>query len=332
MIGALTQFAPWVVWSLLLAAGVIMTGFYCGMETGIYVLNKIRLDLSAESGRRSARLLRRILDKPATMLAVLLVGTNLGSYLATFAVTAMFVQAGAERAAEWYSLAIATPVLFILAESVPKNVFQRLAESLVYRCAWLLEVSSLVLNACGAAPLVRGFAALMLRIFGANGNNRPLSQRGLAALVAEGHASGVLTHFQSMMVDRVIRIREVTLRDAMVPLAQVIKASRDASVEEIMTLIKGHHYTRLPLLEESGQVVAILDTYKVIAAPRTVSLSDEAGEPLILSGDLVVTDALYRMQRAHAAMAVVADRDARHIGIVTIKDLVEEIVGELQAW
>ena len=332
MIGALTQFAPWVVWPLLLTAGVIMTGFYCGMETGIYVLNKIRLDLSAESGQRSARLLRRLLDKPGNMLAVLLVGTNLGSYLATFAVTAMFVQAGAERAAEWYSLAIATPVLFVLAESVPKNVFQRLAESWVYRCAWLLEVSSVILNACGAAPLVRGFAALMLRMFGAKGDGRPLSQRGLAALVAEGHASGVLTHFQSMMVDRVIRIREVTLRDAMVPLAQVVKASRDAPVAEIMTLIKDHHYTRIPLLDDSAQVVAILDAYKVIIAPQTVSLPEKAIEPLILSGDLVVTDALYRMQRAHAAMAVVADRDARHVGIVTIKDLVEEIVGELQAW
>ena len=332
MIGTLIEFAPWVVWSLLLAGGVIMTGFYCGMETGIYVLNKIRLDLSAESGRRSARVLQRILDKPGNMLAVLLVGTNLGSYLATFAVTAMFVHAGAERKAEWYSLAIVTPILFIFAESVPKNVFQRLAERLVYRCAWLLEVSSVVLNACGAAPLVRGFAALMLKVFGADGDSRPLSQRGLATLLAEGHASGVLTQFQSMMVDRVIRIREVTLRDAMVPLAQVIKASRDVAVEEIIKLIGNHHYTRLPLVDESDQVVAILDTYKVITAPGTVRLSDEAVEPLILSGDLAVTDALYRMQRAHAAMAVVTDPDARHIGIVTIKDLVEEIVGELQAW
>jgi len=332
MIGSLLQFAPWLVWSLLLAAGVIMTAFYCGMETGIYVLNKIRLDLAAESGRRSARVLRAILDKPGNMLAVLLVGTNLGSYLATFAVTAMFVQAGAKREAEWYALAIVTPVLFIFAESIPKNVFQRLAERLVYRWAWLLGVSSIVLNACGAAPLVRGFAALMLRVFGADQDGRPLGQKGLSALVAEGHASGVLTHFQSMMVDRVIHIGEVTLRDVAVPLGRVIKAPHEAGVEEIVTLIKDHHYTRIPLVNESGQVVAILDTYKVIAAPRRIDLSEAAVEPLILSGDLAVTDALYRMQRARAAMAVVADRDARHIGIVTIKDLVEEIVGELQAW
>ena len=323
----------WFAWSAMTVAGVVLTGLYCGMESGIYSLNKLRLDLHAEAGWQSAKLLKRMLRNYNNLLAVLLIGTNLSSYAATFAVSAMFAQGGAGEMTGWYTIATATPLLFIFGESVPKNVFHRLAERLVHRLSWLLEVSSVLFNASLVCPLVRGFSWMLLRLMPASRRAGPhLRHDGLAAIVAEGRASGVLTHFQTVMADRVMKIAQVHLADVMVPLASAVTAPRDVTRAGLLERIDEHNYSRLPLLTGEGQVAGILDLYSVMFQADDAPPAHGAVEPLALPAETPVTDALYRMQREKATMVVVAGPQGRHVGIVTIKDLVEEIVGELEAW
>ncbi len=97
MIAQAASHLQWSLWLSVLWASVILQALYAGMETGIYVMNKVRLELRAERGYGPARLLRRMLDRPDNLLAVLLIGTNLTSYAATFAVSAMFVLAECHR-------------------------------------------------------------------------------------------------------------------------------------------------------------------------------------------------------------------------------------------
>lgn len=319
-------------WTGLLVLSVLGTAFFCGMETGIYVLNKIRLDLAAESGRASARLLRKLLSRPNNLLSVLLIGTNLASYFATFAVSSIFIRAGYEHSAEWMTLLVATPILFILAESVPKNVFARLAEKLLYRLTWPLAASSAIANATGVAPLVRGFSAMLIALAGSRGQMAKHSQPLMATLVAEGHASGALTHFQSIMADRAMRIGEINLADVMVPMAGVVKADRSATSEQLMVIISRERYSRIPLLDENGQVTSILDTFDALAGAGEFDPQKLARPAIIFAESISVTDALYRLQKAKEVIAIVADPAGKHVGIVTIKDLVEEIVGELHQW
>ncbi|MCP4377457.1 MAG: DUF21 domain-containing protein, partial [bacterium] len=157
MIAVTSEISIWIGWVLAVIGGVIMCAIYCGMETGIYVINKVRLDLHAEGGRSSARKLKTMLECQNNLLAVLLIGTNIAAYITTFAISAMFLLGGAGHQSEWYTIALATPLLFIIGESVPKNVFQRSGEAMVYRLVWILRISSVVFNAVGLAPLVRGF-------------------------------------------------------------------------------------------------------------------------------------------------------------------------------
>jgi len=244
----------------------------------------------------------------------------------------MYVLAGAGDRAEWYTIATGTPFLFIFSQSVPKNVFQRLAERIVYRLAWALCVSSILFNACGLSWLVRAFSRLLMWLSRARyATGQALADQGLAAIVTEGRASGVLTHFQSMMAERVHRLDEVSLADVMVPMASAVSAPAGLRPDELIELVRDQNYSRLPLLDSAGQVVGILDTYEVLMGAAAAGVRT-AQEPLVLPAETSVTDALYKIQRARAAMAVVADPDQRHVGIVTIKDLVEEIVGELSAY
>ena len=330
---AMAAAAQWAVWLILLGVCLLTAALMAGMETGIYVLNKLRLDLRSEAGFASAKMLRGMLSRPRWLLAVLLVGNNIGVYGVTFAISAMFVLSGRREHAELYALAVATPLLFVLGESAPKNVFQRLAETLTYRLVGMLASAGTLLSATGLVPLVRGFSWLMLKVLHIGELPRqPVGREGLAAIVAESHASGALTHMQSIMADRVMNISDVRLGDVMIPMRLVDSAPAGVDVEHLRVLAAWQNHSRLPLLNEAGKVTGIVEVIDILACRSPLLPAEKVREPLVLPSQLGVTEALYRMQRAHAAMGVVHDEAGGHIGIVTIKDLVEEIVGELDAW
>ncbi len=335
MIASADIYITWafLLWGCLLAVGVGLSALYSGMETGIYQINKFRLELRCESGSRSARLLKRLLSNYNNLLAVLLIGTNIAAYAATFAISAMFMLGGAGGATHWYTIAAATPILFIFGEAVPKNIFHRLAERLVYRLSWLLSVSSIIFQACGLSPLLRGFSWLLMRLTAAGRRDvQPVGYERFAAIVAEGRASGVLTHSQSIMADRVVRLSRIRLVDVMVAMKSACVAPQEISRDELIDLVSQHNYSRIPLLNSSGNVAGILDIYDVLLDEGLTKPATLARAPLVLPANTTVTDALCEMQRSRTAMAVVTAANEKHIGIVTIKDLVEEIVGELQAW
>ncbi|MDY6913813.1 MAG: CNNM domain-containing protein [Planctomycetota bacterium] len=332
MIAETADILNWALWPAVLAASVILYALYAGLETGVYTLNKIRLNLYAEQSRRSARLLHGMLAKPNNLLAVLLIGTNIPCYAATFAVSAIFVTAGYAHRAEWLTLIVATPILFVVGDSIPKGLFHRRAERLVYRLAWLLKASDVLFKLIGVSYLVRGLSWVIFHLAGAGG----LRQQGLhevpGGIVAEAHASGVLSQFQSVMAERVMQLADVTLVDVMIPMRDVVSARSNITLRQVTQLFADCNYSRVPLLDAGGRVVGVLDLYDVVAEAPTGPPANKMATPLCLPAETPVSDALYRMQRTGAAMAVVESAGGRHIGIATVKDLVEEIVGELKEW
>ncbi len=322
----------WALYWAVAVAGVSFSALYSGMEMGFYVLNKVRLELAVEHGRRGARSIHHQLAHPRRLLATLLIGNSVGNYAFTYAVSAMFLLGGAGARAEFYAILIGTATLFILGDTLPKNIFQRLAESLVYRLAWLVRLTGWIFTVIGVRPLVLGFAWLLTRFWRGQGGDQALGHLGVAAIVAEGHASGALTHFQTRMAQRVMGISQVTLGKAMISMARVITAPVDVTRESIFEIMKAHEYRRLPLRDAGGLIVGVLDIYHALSSPPQTDMKSLAQPPLVLEQSLNITQALYRMQQQRLAMAVVADAQGRHVGIVTIKDLVEEIVGELENW
>ena len=329
MIPQVSQLVPWVAWSLVLIASVRLDGLFCGMETGIYVMNKNRLDLHAESGHRAAGFLQRMLNTPEELLGTLLIGTNIMRYLSTFSISAMFILGGYERSAEWLTLAVAAPLLFVVSDSVPKTVFQRLGEQSVYRLSWVLKAGRFVFRVTGLLGLVLAISRALMKLTGVR-IKTALGHEGVAAVLAEGRASGVLTQFQSAMADRVMHLSDVSVADAMVPMRHVASVQDQSDPDEVMEIIRRYNYSRLPVLDPDGKIVGILNVYDILTGGEA-GIWESISDPLVISGDLSITEGLYIMRRARSAMAIVRT-NARHEGIVTIKDLVEEIVGELEAW
>ncbi|MBN1943524.1 MAG: DUF21 domain-containing protein [Phycisphaerae bacterium] len=331
---AMSNIAAGVVWLFVCVANMLLAGLFAGMETGAYLVNRVRLELQAEAGQSRARRVRAFLHDPNNVLATLLIGTNIHQYLAAFAVSALFVLAGFRDNAELYTLAVTTPLLFVFKDSLPKNLFQRAPEKLVYSSIRLMRLFDLLFKACGLTYLVRGFASVLLRLLGRQ-TARPrnlLGHEALLAALAEGRAAGALTGAQREMADRVMHIARVHVADVLQPMERVAHAPAGATREEFLQRTVERNYSRLPLLDAEGCVAGVVDVYDVLMDPADRPIRVHAVEPLIISAEITVTQALYTMQHAKRSFAVVADAAGRHVGILTVKDLVEEIVGELEAW
>lgn len=329
---ALAENILWLLWPAVLVVNVGLSGCYSGLEMGVYCANKIRIELRAEAGGRSARILRKMLTSSDNLLAVLLIGTNIHQYLATFAVSAMLVLAGLADHAELYTLLIITPVMFVFGDSVPKIVFQRLG-SQVYRFAWFLKLADIVFKCIGLSYLVRLVSGGLLRLLGRRQETVSLlGHEGLAAVLAEGRASGALTLSQTNMAHRVMNITQVNLGDVLQPLNEVISAPRNISRAEFLIIVCEHDYSRIPLLDEAGQVSGVVDVYDVLADEKELDPEYLMTLPELIPATTNIRGALLRMQRARAVFAIATDQTGGHLGIVTVKDIVEEIVGDLDEW
>jgi len=320
----------WIVWPIVLAVATGLAALFCGMETGIYVMNKVRLDLRAEAGGRDAQRLRRLLKKPNNLLSVLLIGTNVASYAVAFALTAMFDLGGMGGSAEWYALATGTLLLFVLGDTVPKTVFHRLSETLTYRLGWTITAADWAFKVTGLSYLMRAASWLVMLPVRRRQGVVAVESR-LADVFAEGQASGVLTHMQAVMVDRVMHIADVTLADVMVPIRKAICIRRDTTGDVLIRVLRKHNYSRVPVIDDAGDVVGILDVYDALIGEPVATPAERMTPPMKLPAGMTVTEALFAMRREGNMMAV-AQKDGKAVGIVTIKDLVEEIVGELEEW
>ena len=326
--------APWILLAILCVLG---SAFYSGSETGIYCLNRIRLRLRADAGDRRARLLRQLLADEQGVVVSTLIGTNLSQYLATVCVAYLFTSYySLEVKTEIYTALVVAPVLFVFGEVLPKNLFQRHADRLTLAVAGPLTFSHGVYRAVGLVwVLKRLVAAVIRRLHGPAAASSQLlhPRQEMASLLREGVGEGLLSEQQSQTLDRVLRLGDMRVEDVMIPRARVAAVELAAGRQRFLELIARHHYSRMPVYRvEPQRVVGVLNVYDVLQDLDEAPLERWVSPVLRVRPDESVMKCLFQMQRAHQPMAVVEVSDGRALGIVTMKDLVEELVGELAVW
>jgi len=331
----------WDPWGLLLLAGVgvAVAALANGMETGLYRVNRIRLRLAAGRGdRRAATLLSLQEDLPGQIIVCLLT-YNAGAYLTTVVVTTLVAEAGwagSPLAVEATATAVVTPLLFAFADVVPKTVFALEADRWTYRLASAMRWAYRLMRAVGLVPVLRGLSGLALRLVGgtARAGAEVFSPRQrLRAVIQEGLAEGVITGYQGELAERVLALRHKRVAEVMIPMREVAAVPVDATRTRLQRELRRHSFSRLPVYEtRRDRIVGIVHVHDLLARDR-LDLSEVMRRDVVrLRPETPVGTAMVRMRRARAAMAVVEDARGRALGIVTIKDLVEEIVGDLAQW
>jgi CBS domain containing-hemolysin-like protein len=318
---------------LLIALFVMLEGFFSGSETGFYSLNKIRLRFRAENEWPGAALLKRLSASPQVAISSMLVGTNLTVYAST-TLCARNLRSHGVDGADFYSSLIMPPVLLICAEIIPKFLFQRRADTLMYRTAPILKFCQILFY-----PLLlvlRGVWWSVRRML----HRPPVSGAEMFTpekfhfVLRESTNLGVLSPYQRKMAGNVFRVKSMDLEVAMVPLEKVVMVDADAGRDQLRQVLEQHRYNRLPVYSEShDNIIGVINVIDLLARKTPWSEVRELSRELLrIDLEISVAEALYSLQREKQQMALVADEEGTPAGIVTVKDLVEEIVGELHAW
>ena len=327
----------------------LANGFFAGSEMAIVSARRSRLEAKAAAGRRAARQAILLAENPDHFLAIVQVGiTLIGTFSAVFGgariahVLALWLHqrwpaALSEAAAETLSLAMVVALLtylsLVVGELVPKQLGLRQAER------WAL-VAAPIMSAIAVAtrPVVSMLTwsvNLVLRLLGQQGgNDQALTQADIEHLIREGQESGAVEEGEADIIKRVFQVADRPVRAVMTPRTQVVAVELGLPLAEIARTFLDSGYSRLPVFKGSvDNVVGILnakDLLRQLLPEQTVELRDLL-RPAVYLVDSDHTDnvlAAFRKSRTH--MAVVIDEYGQTAGLVTLEDLLEELVGEIQ--
>jgi CBS domain containing-hemolysin-like protein len=328
----------YVVILFIIVAGIVLAGFFSGYETGVYCLNRARLRLRLEQGSRSARGVDALIANMQQLVGTTLVGTNVALYAASAAVTELLVRTRIHTARpQLYATIIIAPLLFIFAEVLPKNYSRKNADDFAYRYYraiyffyWLLYAPTLIVTGIG-----RALSAVLGRR--AEHERQALDESEILFYISEGLEAGQISPFQSLAARNVFALTTKALRQIMVPLERVAAVPETATIAQVKAIVAQKRLSRLPVYRDNP--ANVIGKIHVLELPFRGADNETVApyvHPVIkMPEDSPIDAALTRLQAARSHMAIITATDAADApatGIVTLKDIVEEIVGELRVW
>ena len=326
---------------------ILINGFFVGAEIAFVSVRRTRLDELAEAGDRRAKRAQKLMRDPGRFLAVIQVAITFLGALASAVAAVSIVTVVAEPLrgialiadqADTIALLLVTFIVsvvsIVLGELIPKGFALANPDRIA------LAVSGpITLFAKVVSPLVAVLVLLTKIIskpFGIDPTRTPeLSAAEIRLIVEQGSQQGVLEAEEEQMISAVMSLSDSKLHEVMVPRIDIVAIDQEASFDDAVTLVLTEGHSRTPLYKESvDHIVGILyakDLLRIIAAggsrPR---LRDIMRPALFVPESQSVDDLLHELQRRRVHMAIVLDEYGGTAGLVTIEDLLEEIVGEIQ--
>jgi putative hemolysin len=317
------------VW--LAAACLLATMFFSAAEMAFIAANRLRLRHLAEEGNRVAAEYLEAFRNPARVLSTAMMGVTVAHIVASSAVTfALLPRFGAASAL--VATAVLTPVMLVFGEIIPKAVAREWATRLILTLYRPLVWASAVL-----APFVafsQAVVGLLLRMMGGQQPDvrQFVSREELKNLLQMEPGEADVTTQEAEMIDNIFDLGETTVREVMVPFVDVVAVPETAKPMEAVMLVQQRGFSRLPVFAERETaitgVVTAMDLLRGGASAATVR--ELMRQPLYVPESKRIDDLLREMQKSRVHLAVVVDEYGGATGIVTLEDIVEQIVGEIE--
>ncbi|RKU17231.1 hypothetical protein C6500_15680 [Candidatus Poribacteria bacterium] len=349
LIGASSTEQITVLGSLALAVLIclVLSAFYSGSETALVSVNKFRINQLVESENARASIVHRLVESPQRMLALTLVGTNLANVLIAQFGEGLVARGLPNLAVSLQGLIATvgiTTLLLIFGEILPKTIFRVKADALALRYAYLLRFSEIVL-----APLIYFVQTLTQFIVkltdrGASTPSADAQREELRLLATMGERSGNLHTNQRRMIHSLLNLQNRTVAQVMVPLVDIVAIEKHTKCEDFLHVAADSGFSRIPVYEEHIYniigIVSLLDViYNNAESGANSNHNEEPDtlpntiEPFIrtvlhVPASKNINDLLKEIQHTRHTMVFAVDEYGGTVGLVTIEDLVEEIVGE----
>jgi len=325
-----TQAIIWGFFALCLVLSFVLSG----MEAGVFALSRLRIRQQMRAGKQSAEVLHKYLENPETFLWTILVGNTLANFIILGWLVTVLHQALSGHLL-WFVLIFSVIVFLFYAffDLLPKMLFRSFPNRLCMLLAQPFRAIDFLLRPLVA--LVERFSGLLLRWRGGKTFTGHLfGNREELRLVMQESAQG-FTSEERAMINRVLDLQSLTVRQVMNPLEPAATANIQTPVSEVLALCRERKVTRLPVWEtRDGQRrirgLVSLNTLLFHSNPdMNKPVGDYMKPALFLGEDMSLEVALRRMQRSGQRLAIVLGREGREIGLVTLQDVLKVIFGEV---
>lgn len=328
-----------------LSIGLIALAFACsmlfsGLETGGYILNRIRLRSRVRQGELAARRLQYSLRDAHRFIFTVLIGNNVANYMISREVTRLYSGAGLQAHGElllgfvpWNAETAATITLllplFLFGELIPKNIFRHHADTLMYRCAGLLRLVQWILS-----PATAFLKALFNLLTGGRGrreelNGFSLSLQGLREYFAEDPRRVTLSAHQHGMIDNLVAMHRTSAQQVMQPAAGMIQVSEKAVVRQVIDLMRTRSVNQVAVYRGPARsITGFIDLFDLMDPGLH---PDDPVKPLLhktirVTADMSLTRAFRLLRKRGEQTAIVMDRSIRVVGLLHIRDIARHIV------
>jgi putative hemolysin len=317
----------------LLASLLIISFLFSASEIALFSFRKTRLALLAKQQNRTALLIQRILLKPDELLSTILVGNNIVntgiSVLGTTLALYFFGEKGI-----YVAMVVLTVILIQFCEITPKVLASQYWEKFAFALARPLRVFYYVFY-----PLIAAFSFItkkMLRIFNVNVRyHKPIITKDeLKHIVSLSTESGHLKESETFLLMNVFEFTDRLVSEVMIPRDKIAALDMNLKQEQVVDFIMEEHYTRLPVYDgDLDNIVGMLhikDYFNVICYKDIIVLVDLLRKPLFVGDNVRISELLKEFQKKHVHIAIVRDDDKKTIGLVTMENILEQIVGDIR--
>ena len=315
---------------VVLAVCLLLEAFFSGGELALISADRVKLRHHAEGrGRRGAMILR-FLNDPGQLISTSLVGTNICVVLSTAMATVELLPRYPGQA-ELLSLGVMMPLVLVFGEIVPKSICHHYADVLAPPLIYVFSGFRLLFLPAVVAG--SAFSRFLMRRMKLDPQRALMSREELRLLIQLPNRQGAdpITPEERQLIANIFEFSDTRARDVMLPLSEVTAVSLGASISDVAREIADKGHTRLPVYRERvDQIEGIVHGFDILRAATTASLPELCRAAIFIPENQPVVDTLVRLQREGQGMAIVVDEYGGATGVVTIEDIIEEIVGDIQ--
>ena len=316
----------------MLIALLVLSALFSSSETALTTVNRIRIRTLAGQGDKRAMTLLAVLQNPEKMLSVILIGNNVVNlYASSLATTVTLSLFGSKLVG--VATGILTLAVLVFGEVAPKTMASRNAEQIALRAAG--PVKCLMWLFTPLVFVVNNLARLVMKLFGADrpGKRELMTAEELRTIVQVGHEDGVIENSERKMIDNVFDFGDRSARDIMIPRIDMTCIDVEAGYDELMEVVREEKYTRIPVYKESADtIVGILNIKDLLfhAQDKPFRIAGLMRKPLFTYEQKKTSELMVEMRKNYTNLAIVLDEYGVTAGMVTMEDILEEIVGEIR--
>ncbi len=317
------------VWIIALA--LLVTALFSAAEMAFIAANRVRLRHLAEGGNRTAARYLESFHQPEHLLSTAMMGVTIAHITASTVATWALLPLAGGAAALVVTVAL-TPIMLVFGEVIPKAVAREWATALILRLFRVIELAAMIL-----APLTWGANMVVggaLALFGRRrtSTRQFVSREELKLLLQMEPQEADVTTSEAEMIDKIFDLGETAVREVMVPMVDVVALPETATPDDAVRLISERGFSRIPVFADR-----ILNVVGVVTAMDLLRRGAQAADVRALMRPATyvpetkrIDELLTEMQKTRVQLVVVVDEYGAAVGIVTIEDIVEQIVGEIQ--